>query len=526
MRFLYLPLLLTLSSCYYHINVKPVNPGASASEPDNSLISTNITLGNLHHYNESTVTLSYTGVDQATSCSISDLSHLIETNPCSCTAGVCTVGVAADSLIYTGAAGFSYRVSSATQTSNSADASITIAAPIPFVTTWKTDNLAFGTSLADQIELPLESGRNYNFVVDWGDGSTDTISAWNDPATLHTYAIAGTYDVSITGVFDSLYFAASSDRPKILDVKSWGSYQWASLENTFEECRNLNVSATDAPNLTRVTSLARMFYNARSLNGDLSNWDTSNITDMSSMFYYAQVFNQNIGSWNTSKVTDISFMFYEANAFNQDISNWDTSNVENMSCLFCGSHAFNQPIGNWNTSKVSDMSYIFFEAFAFNQPIGNWDTSSAITMAAMFWDASVFNQDISNWDVSNVTQMEYMFQDTDAFNQPLGSWNTSNVISMEFMFTRAIAFNQPIGTWNTSNVIYMTSMFADATVFNQDISNWNIANVLDVSWMFNNATAFNQDLSSWTWSGIGKPLPTNTDFDTNAAAWVLPRPTW
>ncbi|MCM2349405.1 MAG: BspA family leucine-rich repeat surface protein [Bacteriovoracaceae bacterium] len=262
-------------------------------------------------------------------------------------------------------------MSTGTRSSNIADVALTIAAAVPFVT-WKTDNLAFGSSLADQIELPLESGRNYNFVVDWGDGSTDTITAWNDLATLHTYAIAETYDVSITGVFDSLYFAASSDRPKILDVKSWGSYQWASMENTFEQCRNLNVSATDAPNLTRVTSLARMFYNARSLNGDLINWDTSNITDMSSMFYFAQVFNQNIGNWNTSKVTN-------------------------------------------------QLSYIFFKAFAFNQPIGNWDTSNALTMAAMFWDASVFNQDISNWDVSNVTQMEYMFQDTDAFNQPLGS---------------------------------------------------------------------------------------------------------
>lgn len=526
MRSTLLILLLTLSSCYYHINVSPVNPGASVTPIDDSLNSTNLTLGNLHHYNESIVTLSYTGADQATSCSISNLSHLTETTPCSCTAGVCTVGVTADSFLYTGAAGFSYTVSTPTETSNSAIASITIAAPIPFVTTWKTDNLGFGSSLANQIELPLENGRNYNFVVDWGDGSSDTITAWNDPATIHTYAIAGTYDVSITGIFDSLYFSWGSDRLKILDVKSWGSYQWATMEAAFEECRNLNVSATDAPNLTRVTSLSRMFYNARSLNGDFSNWDTSNVTDMSFMFYYAIVFNQNIGTWNTSKVTDMRNMFDGANAFNQDISSWDTSNVEDMSCLFCSCYAFNQPIGNWDTSKVQYMDYMFFENFAFNQPIGNWDTSSAINMEAMFYEAGVFNQDISNWDVSNVTNMGYMFQDTDAFNQPLGSWNTSNVIYMNSMFARAIAFNQPIGTWNTANVINMSTMFTDATVFNQDISNWNIANVTNVSFMFNNATAFNQDLSSWTWSGVGKPVPTNTDFDTNAAAWVLPRPTW
>ena len=451
MKFTLLILLLTLSSCYNHINVSQVNPGAGAIEPDNSLSSTGLTLGNLHHYTESIITLSYTGADQATSCSLSNLSHLTETTPCSCTAGVCTVGVTADSFLYTGAAGFSYTVSTPTETSNSAETSLTIAAAVPFVTTWKTDNLGFGSSAADQIELPLESGRNYNFVVDWGDGSSDTISAWNDPATLHTYAIAGTYDVSITGIFDSLYFSFGSDSLKILDVKSWGSYQWASMDSAFEECRNLNVSATDAPNLTRITSLARMFYNARSLNGDFSNWDTSNITDMSEMFYYAIVFNQNIGSWNTSKVTSMRSLFDGANAFNQDISNWDTSNVEDMSCIFCSCYTFNQPIGNWNTSKVKYMDYMFFENYAFNQPIGSWDTSSAITMQTMFYDASVFNQDISNWD---------------------------------------------------------------------------IANVLDVRWMFNKATAFNQDLSSWTWSGIGKPVPANFDYDTDATAWVLPRPTF
>ena len=66
----------------------------------------------------------------------------------------------------------------------------------------------------------------------------------------------------------------------------------------FYNCKNISIfSATDTPDLTRLTSLRSMF------NG-------------------AAAFNQNIGNWNTSNVTDMGWMFLEASAFNQDLTNW------------------------------------------------------------------------------------------------------------------------------------------------------------------------------------------------------------
>ena len=66
-----------------------------------------------------------------------------------------------------------------------------------FVSNWNTANTSGGSSTSTQIQLPLESSGTYNFVVDWGDGNTDTITAWNQAETLHTYASSGTYTITI-----------------------------------------------------------------------------------------------------------------------------------------------------------------------------------------------------------------------------------------------------------------------------------------------------------------------------------------
>ena len=45
---------------------------------------------------------------------------------------------------------------------------------VPFITTWKTDTE--WVDYTNQVKLPLDSDGTYNFVVDWGDGTSDTIA--------------------------------------------------------------------------------------------------------------------------------------------------------------------------------------------------------------------------------------------------------------------------------------------------------------------------------------------------------------
>ena len=43
----------------------------------------------------------------------------------------------------------------------------------------------------------------YDFTVNWGDGSTGTVTAWNSAALTHTYALAGDYTITISGIYEA-----------------------------------------------------------------------------------------------------------------------------------------------------------------------------------------------------------------------------------------------------------------------------------------------------------------------------------
>ncbi len=372
-----------------------------------------------------------------------------------------------------------------------------------FVSTWKTDNTSSGSSAADQVRLPLESGGTYNFAVDWeSDGIVDeTITTW-DKAT-HTYAPADSYTITISypekdSTLKGWRFANGGDRLKILDVTQWGGLiNFGNNGGYFAGAANLTSSAKDGPDLTGTTNMSSMFSGASAFNQDIGGWDTSQVTNMAGMFYGAQAFNQPIGGWNTSNVTDMAAMFAGAQAFNQPIGGWDTSNVTTMVSTFNGATSFNQPIGDWNTSKVTNMLSMFAGASAFNQDIGDWDTAGVTGMSSMFSGASAFNQDIGGWNTAGVTDMSSMFSGASAFNQDIGDWKTGNVTSLAFMFSGATAFNQDIGGWNTSKVTNMYATFSGETNFNQDIGGWDTSNVTTMYATFAGASAFNQDVGGW-----------------------------
>jgi len=361
--------------------------------------------------------------------------------------------------------------------------------PPSFISTWQTDNE--GVTNNNQIGIVLDSSGTFDFVIDWGDGNTDTITTWDQPELIHTYDEIGVYTITMTGVIDGFfvgnyYGLGGGDYGKILSVQQWGNVKLIDFGYQFYHCYNLDLSTVndilDTSNLTDISYMFGECYGLTTIN-NIELWDVSNIINISTMFYECSLFDQPLNNWDVSNVTNMSAMFYECSLFDQPLNNWNVSSVTNMGFMFYACSSFNQPLNNWNVSSVTNMENMFVGT-QFNQPLNNWNVSGVTIMSGMF-GASPFNQNINDWDVSNVLNINLMFEDT-PFNQPLSGWNVSNVTQMYRTFKNS-QFNQPIGNWDVSKVTTMNSMF-DISLFNQDIGNWNISGVTDFSFFMGGKT--------------------------------------
>ncbi|SFQ66224.1 BspA family leucine-rich repeat surface protein [Flavobacterium akiainvivens] len=394
-----------------------------------------------------------------------------------------------------------------------------LAVSTAFNSTWKTDNISSGSSTAVQVTLPLESTGTYDFIVHWGDGTKNRITAYNQAEITHTYEVAGTYNVSITGRLNGWKFGGLGDRLKLISVEEWGCLKIGNSTGYFHGCSNLNLeNVQDVLNLKGTTDLAGAFYDCSALTtvNYMNDWDVSNITDINSCFVNCINFNQDISNWNTVNILDMTLMFFNCQKFNQPIGDWDVANVTNMQQMLNQCYEFNQPLNDWDTSNVTNMAQMFGRSVAFNQPLSNWNVAKVTTMLNMFRGAvdtvtgilthdMSFNQNIDMWNVGAVTNMAYMFAYNSNFNQPLNSWNISNVTTLNATFKDCRAFNQPLGDWNTANVTNMIQMFASSLTnakmaFSQDLA-WNTAKVISMQQMFMNSL-FNGNITGWNTGNV------------------------
>jgi surface protein len=406
---------------------------------------------------------------------------------------------------------------------------VTVNSNPAFITEWVTwyvkDGVNYSVSAANQIKLPLISTGNYNFVVDWGDGNTDTITTWNQAETLHTYASEGQYTVTITGTIEGWMFGSgdpqafgSSDRSKIINIINWGTLTITNIA-AFYGCIRLDSSAIDAP-IINTTSLENTFRACRSFDGYVGNWDVSGVQKFGfggqghGMFRDCIVFNNggvnDMDNWDTSSLNDIQTMFLNCAAFNQDLPSWDVSSCTSLASVFSGCIAFNGDVTTWDVSNITNFVAVFNLCAAFNQDISGWNVSNGQNFYAFMQNCRSFNQDLSGWVLSSATDCRLMFRPTAA--------NSSSI-------------NFDVSGWDMGSATILggggaRGMFALCQYFDQSFAGWKIENITSAQFFLEGVgistsnydstlVAFEARLQSLYPGGVGYPNSPFWEFGTS-----------
>jgi hypothetical protein len=94
----------------------------------------------------------------------------------------------------------------------------------PFVFSWRAHNTL------DIRKLPLPCDGCYDFIVEWGDGTSSHIRDHGQAEASHRYQAAGTYRVHVTE--DIVGFCAR--RRSVMEISQWGCLRLTTAARAFK----------------------------------------------------------------------------------------------------------------------------------------------------------------------------------------------------------------------------------------------------------------------------------------------------
>ena len=222
-----------------------------------------------------------------------------------------------------------------------------------FVMSVKTDNA--GTSNNNQFTLPLVSSFNgITANVDWGDGTSDAITSFNQSEVLHTYPSSGNYTITISNALRGWQFANGGDKSKAINISNWGIFE-ANEGSGFWGCSNLNSTATDSP-LVTTNSFVNYFYDCATFNGTLRGLNLSSVTSLNNTFRGTlSLVDLDASLWDVSNLLT-AWECFGGSAANPDVTNWDTSSMTSAYWMFAYAPNFDRNMAAWDISGVLDLT--------------------------------------------------------------------------------------------------------------------------------------------------------------------------
>ncbi len=210
--------------------------------------------------------------------------------------------------------------------------------------TFTIDTTIAGSSGTGKFTLPL-SATTSSYDIDWGDG---TVQTGQNSSITHDYGRTGTETIKITGTNLRWSFNGGGDRLKMDNISNWGFFN-APINGGFSGCTNMTCTATDKVTVSG-TTLQNYFRNCNAFNGDISNWDVSNVTNFSFSIFNCTVFNQPVGNWTTTSLENCNKMFQGSTSFDQSIGDWDITNATNLTDIL-----FSATAANFSAANLTDI---------------------------------------------------------------------------------------------------------------------------------------------------------------------------
>ena len=280
-----------------------------------------------------------------------------------------------------------------------------VSAPASFDFVFTVDSTVVGgANPSPSFLIRTAEGETYNYKVECDDehpGTNETNAYGLTGDHYCVYDTEDSYTIRINGDFPRILFYDGSGPPyaqRLLTIEQWGTINWTSMENAFRGASNLEIHASDNPELTDTTSMKGMFQDATSVNQDISSWDVSH-------------------------VNDFSFIFSGATAFNQDISTWDISGVtdpENLSNIFTGTHL---SISNYDNLLLTWYS---------SDPLNNVEFNAGNSNYCRGTDAKIDMQQRDNWTFIDGVE-DCAFHITSAYTMSVEDGNTAvDTVTLSF----------------------------------------------------------------------------------------------
>lgn len=238
------------------------------------------------------------------------------------------------------------------------------------------------------VSIPMVSAGQYNYYIDWGDGTTSPrITTYNDTNATHTYTTAGEYVIKITGVCSILQFTGNI--ATVLKEVTKCILNFSTIENMFTNCTNLtNIVDTIFSSSPSVASINSTFEGCSSLAVIPVDLFSNNINIVSAQSTFegcSSLTNIPTGLFNNqSQITNFSNCFNGCSSLTSIPTNLFASNLSanNFSSIFAScSGLTNIPAQLFaSVSYATNMSSLFENCTGISSiPEGLFSTNSAVT---------------------------------------------------------------------------------------------------------------------------------------------------